>query len=203
MCRLLKVTALVCSMATSLAFVAGCGGNGGGSNSTNPTSPTSVAGINVTAPLSASLSEASAANVAPQSSASLWSDKATWGGVKPVAGAAVLIPAGKQIILDESTPALGALTIEGELFFKQGATVELIADVIYVQRNGALRAGNAVEPYTGQATITLRSTDTAGSVAGMGTRGILVSSGGKLELFGKSTTVPWTKLNAHANLGST
>ena len=45
----------------------------------------------------------------------LWSDPATWGGRKPVAGAAVLVPSNMKIVLDENTPALGDLTIEGEL----------------------------------------------------------------------------------------
>ena len=135
--------------------------------------------------------------------ATLWSDTTTWGGAKPPAGVAVIIPAGKQVIIDENTPLLGELTIEGELLFKAGVTAELSADVIKIKAGGALRAGSATAPFTGLATITLRSTNIAGSAIGMGTRGILVDSGGKLELFGKPPTVPWTKLNAHANAGST
>ena len=137
------------------------------------------------------------------STGALWSDPATWGGTKPGAGASVFIPAGKQVVIDENTPALGELTIEGELLFKPAIAAELSADVIRVQRGGALRAGTASAPFTGLATITLRSTDIAASATGMGTRGILVDSGGKLELFGKSPAVTWTKLNAHANAGST
>jgi G8 domain/Right handed beta helix region len=212
MCRELNIMTFVCGLISSLAMLAGCGGSSpsaataGIAANINPDTISAIIGTNANSVASTSAvasSQASASNVVPQSSASLWSDKATWGGIKPLTGAAVLIPAGKQIILDENTPTLGALTIEGELFFKQAATVELNADVIYVQKNGALRAGNSVEPFTGQATITLRSTDITGSVSGMGTRGILVSNGGKLELFGKTTSVPWTKLNAHAFSGST
>jgi hypothetical protein len=192
-----------------LLFATGCGGGRStgvsvspglsaaqGQDAVNDTALPSIAGTS--AGLTDTMSSATL-----QAKVSLWSDRATWGGTKPISGAAVLIPAGKQILLDENTPALGALTIEGELFFKAEATVELSADVIYVQRNAALRAGSAAEPFTGLATITLRSTDIAASAAAMGTRGILVSSGGKLELFGKSTNVPWTKLNAHANAGTT
>jgi hypothetical protein len=40
--------------------------------------------------------------VAPE----LWSNPATWGGVKPVAGQTVTIAANKHIILDENTPIL-------------------------------------------------------------------------------------------------
>ena len=108
-----------------------------------------------------------------------------------------------QVVLDEDTPALGPLTVEGELSFKTGVNVELRAEVVHVRAGGALRAGSAIAKHTGRATITLTSTDTADDANGMGTRGILVSAGGKLELFGAAPAVTWTKLNAHAEAGAT
>ena len=125
----------------------------------------------------------------------LWSDAATWGGGKPVAGATVLIPSNMKIVLDENTPALGDLNIEGELSFQAGATAEISAATIRIQRNGALRAGSATAPFTGKATITLTSQDNAASAVAtsMGTRGILVTSGGKLELFGAAPAVPCSR----------
>ena len=108
-----------------------------------------------------------------------------------------------QVLIDEDTPALGALSVEGELTFKSGVNAELRADVVRVRAGGALRAGSASTPHAGRATITLTATDMSQDAAGMGTRGILVSAGGKLELFGAAPAVPWTKLNAHANAGST
>ena len=135
----------------------------------------------------------------------LWSDRATWGGSKPVAGAAVLVPSNMKIVLDENTPALGDVTIEGELSFQPGVTAELSAATVRVQKTGVLRAGSLITPFTGRATITLTSLDNAASAvaSSMGTRGILVSGGGKLELFGAAPVVPWTRLNAHALAGST
>jgi hypothetical protein len=141
----------------------------------------------------------------PPPSVRYWSDPATWGGTKPVAGAAVVIPAGMEVVLDENTPDLGPLTIEGSLVFKDAVTAELKASVIMVRSAGALRAGSASAPFTGRATITLTATDTAAdpSGMGMGTRGILVYGGGKLELFGLAPNVPWTRLSAHAEPGAT
>ena len=135
----------------------------------------------------------------------LWSDRSTWGGSKPVAGAAVLVPSNMKIVLDENTPALGDITIEGELSFQPGVTAELSAATIRVQKTGVLRAGSLTTPFTGHATITLTSLDNAASAvtSSMGTRGILVSGGGKLELFGAAPAVPWTRLSAHAVAGST
>ena len=134
----------------------------------------------------------------------LWSDRATWGGKKPVAGAAVLVPSNMKIVLDENTPALGDLTIEGELSFLPGVTAELSAATIRVRKTGVLRAGSLTTPFTGRATITLTSLDNVASAvaSSMGTRGILVSGGGKLQLFGAAPVVPWTRLNAHAPAGS-
>src|SRR5687767_5126736 len=52
-----------------------------------------------------------------QLTGNLWSDPATWNGSKPVDGQEVVIPEGIEIILDENTPALGGLLIEGKLTF--------------------------------------------------------------------------------------
>ena len=44
-----------------------------------------------------------------------WSDPATWpNGKVPVAGDAVTIAKGKDVVLDVSPPALGSLTIDGK-----------------------------------------------------------------------------------------
>lgn len=142
----------------SCTLIVACGGGGGGgaagvggtntpdTSATSPITPEVQRGLN-------------------------WSDAATWGGTKPVAGAAVLVPAGMRLLLDEDTPALGALTIEGELIFKSDTTAQLRASTIMVRTNGALRAGTALAPFTGRATITLTSMDSTASLTGMGTRG--------------------------------
>jgi G8 domain/Right handed beta helix region len=193
---------VLCVAILSTLMLVACGGGGGGgdapiSTSTLGTGPNGGSGGNTGG------GGGTPPPIVVIQTATLWSDTATWGGTKPVAGASVLIPAGKQVVIDENTPLLNELIVEGELLFKPAVTAELNANVIKVKSNGALRAGSSTSPFTGLATITLRSTDIAGSSVGMGTRGILVDTGGKLELFGKPTAVPWTKLNAHANAGST
>ena len=131
----------------------------------------------------------------------VWSSPATWGGTKPVAGASVLIPAGTRIALDENTPTLGELVIEGELSFAPNVLAELKAANIRV-RGGALRAGSAAAPFAGRAIITLTDTDMTRDAAGMGTRGILVTAGGRLELYGRAPAVTWAKLDASASAGA-
>jgi parallel beta-helix repeat protein len=111
----------------------------------------------------------------------------------------VLIPAGKKILLDENTPDLAALMIDGELMFEDGKRLELQAD--YIQLKGSLYIGSSAAPYSGNATITLNATDPNQSIEAMGTRGILVM-GGKLNLFGKAPQTIYTKLSDHVQAGA-
>lgn len=114
----------------------------------------------------------------------------------------MVIPAGRVVLLDENPPALAGLTIDGELRIRGDADVELQADWVLVNATGTLRAGAEGAPVTGRVTITLRGSDTSRSVAGMGTRGILVA-GGRLDLHGRAPARPWTRLAAHAEAGAT
>lgn len=129
----------------------------------------------------------------------LWSDPVTWGGTKPVAGQHVIIPEGMQVILDENTPALGGLTINGSLEF-ENQNLSLTADWIMLM--GTLKIGSETEPFTAEAIITLTSVNPSENIMDMGTRGILVM-GGILELHGNPTQTPWTKISQSANSGST
>lgn len=155
-----------------------CGGCGGGGDSATSSRATPARGVTA------------------------WSDPATWGGTKPVAGASVLIPAGFKVELDEAAVEVDELIVEGDLSLRQGLTTELKASVVRVRGGGALRAGTEAEPFTGRATITLTGVET-GTTDAMGTRGILVSGGGRLELYGVGPAQAWTRLNAHATAGAT
>ncbi len=129
----------------------------------------------------------------------LWSDPATWGtGGKPVAGSTVTIPSGKKIILDEDSPALAGLTINGTLEFAH-KDLALTSDWIAV--HGKLQAGSELQPFTHNAIITLTGSDTGQDIMGMGTRGIMVM-GGTLALHGTPPAVAWTKIDQHAEAGS-
>ena len=130
---------------------------------------------------------------------SLWSDPATWGGVKPVAGDNVVITSSMHVILDEDTPDLGGLTIDGILEFDH-QDLSLTADWIMVM--GEFWIGTQASPYAHQAIITLNADDPTENQMGMGTRGLMVM-GGLLELHGIPPTVPWTKINVHATVGTT
>lgn len=131
----------------------------------------------------------------------LWSDPTTWTdlGGKPQEGDEVTIPGDKLILLDESTPDLAGLTINGTLIF-DNKDLSLTSEWILL--TGLLQIGTEEIPFENNAVITLNDSDTEASLMNMGTRGLMVM-GGQLELHGAAPSVIWTKLNEHAANGAT
>ncbi len=125
-----------------------------------------------------------------------WSDPATWGGSMPGAGAEVVVPAGKTVVLDTHTASLGAVRVEGTLRL---AAKDVALTAASIRVTGALLAGTANEPYAHRASITL--TGTPASVNDGTSRGLVVQ-GGRLELFGAVPQPVWTRLNDHAGAGA-
>ena len=133
----------------------------------------------------------------PSSSTLLrWSDPNSWPThTVPAAGADVTIPQQDTIVLDGTTPVLGALTIQGTLVVDTGV-VAIRASRIDVL--GHFEAGASQLPYTGQFTVTLveRPGDQSSD-----TKGIIVHDGGQLDLYGEPR-VMWTHLAADVAAGS-
>jgi hypothetical protein len=126
-----------------------------------------------------------------------WSDLATWGGTLPSAGADIVIPAGRTIVVDTSPATIGALRVEGTLKFEQ-RDIDLKAASINV--TGSFQIGSPTEAYRHKAVITL--TGAPGSANDGVARGINVE-GGQLALYGSAPSPVWTKLNANAPANST
>ncbi len=131
-----------------------------------------------------------------------WSDPSTWSnGQVPGAGAEVVIPDGKNVLLDVSPPALKSLMIEGALVFDRK---DLTLDAGWIMlHSGALAIGSEQQPFTHRATITLTASDLSENVMGMGTRGIMLMGESRLDLFGSTPQVTWTQLDNHASAGAT
>ena len=128
-----------------------------------------------------------------------WSDASTWPtGQVPEAGAAVVIPEDKAVLLDVSPPPLASLRVEGALVFDD-RDLDLIAGHVLVL--GTMRVGTASAPYLHRATVTLTGTDADGDVMGMGNR-VLGVVGGTLDLHGEPR-LGWTRLAATAPAGAT
>jgi cell surface hyaluronidase len=134
-----------------------------------------------------------------------WSDANTWktlGQAKPLAGSSLSIPRGKTIVLDETPPALGIITIDGALTFDR-KDLELSARAIMLH-GGTLQIGSALKPFEQRARITLVGPDANDETAnmGMGAKFIAVMDGGTLDLHGASRGASWLKLGATANKGA-
>jgi hypothetical protein len=130
-----------------------------------------------------------------------WSDPDTWGtNGKPQEGDEVIIPADRRIIVDESPPPLRGIRVEGKLEFDR-KDLQLTSDWILI--SGVLEIGKEDQPYAHKAIVTINGSDTEQDIMGMGTRGIMVMSGGSLELHGTPSALTWTKLNDHAMQGAT
>ncbi|HEX6053283.1 MAG TPA: G8 domain-containing protein, partial [Gemmatimonadaceae bacterium] len=133
----------------------------------------------------------------PAPNAARWSDPASWPDRKvPAIGADVVIPAGTDILLDVSPPALSSVRIEGTLT-ADNTDLELIAGNIHVA--GTLRVGTEKAPFTNRMVFTLTGDDPGGDEPA---KVIAVHGGGLLELHGESRTA-WTRLGATATAGST
>ncbi len=127
-----------------------------------------------------------------------WSDPAAWpDGQLPAAGANVLIPAGRHVLLDTTPPAVRQITIAGTLEFADDQDLALSARAIDVQ--GTLVIGSGAHRHQHHAVITLLGTAPEDAPLGAGAKGIIVT-GGTLELHGASV-VSWTRLGAHARAG--
>jgi cell migration-inducing and hyaluronan-binding protein len=136
-----------------------------------------------------------------------WSAPATWpNGKVPVAGDAVTIPAGKEVVLDVSPPALGSLSIDGKLSFADNKDLELTTE--WIMLHGELEIGTEAKPHARKATITFTNNVKDEDIGGMGgandksDRGIAIM-GGTLNLHGEQRLNTWTKLASTANAGST
>src|SRR5882672_10399362 len=142
---------------------------------------------------------------APAVKQSRWSDPAIWPSRKvPVAGAAVTIDKGMDVVLDVTPPALRSLTINGKLSFADNKDLELTIE--WIMLHGELEIGTEAKPHTRKATITLTDNVKDEDMSGMGgtndrsDRGIMLM-GGTLNLHGNRTN-SWTKLSKTAEAGS-
>ncbi len=128
-----------------------------------------------------------------------WSEPATWPeGIVPANGSDVTIPDDQTVALDTSTANLGSLTIHGTLV---ACRQDLALTSNWIMVHGALEAGTEALPFTHNLTITLTATDTAETIMGMGTRGLLVM-GGRLDLHGAAPSVTFARIDAHVAAGS-
>lgn len=175
--------------AFTAAALAACGGSSESESTAEAPSAAAARPRSGGAPNASPPTTAAAATTAMR-----WSDPATWGGALPPAGATVVIPSGKTVLLDTATSALHALTVEGHLLAVD-TDVAITTDMLMV-RGGRLSIGTAAAPHTRRATITLTGSTTAelAGASGFGAK-VLGLMGGVLELHGRPGVSSWTRLS--------
>lgn len=127
-----------------------------------------------------------------------WSSPGTWGGRVPGAGTTVRIPAGVEVALDVSPPALGRVDVEGTLRFTNG---ERTFEATTILVGGALEVGTEQAPYEGRATIVLAGDTRSDPSHGMGDKVLGVHGSGRIDLHG-TPRVAWVKLGETAEAGA-
>ncbi|KAJ8026005.1 Fibrocystin-L [Holothuria leucospilota] len=162
-------------------------------------SPTEMAKVRV---------DVGAAGIAVQDNADffyidVWSSIYTWGGNDPpVEGDFVIIPEGQTILLDESTPVLRILLLQGGHMVFDEKDIELHAEYIIITDGGSLTVGTEDEPFQHEATIMLHGHVRTQELPIFGAK-VLAVRNGTLDLHGKPVAVTWTHLASTISPGDT
>jgi hypothetical protein len=132
-----------------------------------------------------------------------WSDIRTWGtDMPPIDGDLVFVPAGMNLLVDESTPQLeGILVQNGTLTFADESSMVISAGFITVV-GGKFIAGTQDKPYQNLLTFVLSGGYYSPQQPMFGNKGI-----GCMECFislhGQVRQYTWTMLSSSVNIGDT
>nr|XP_058131903.1 fibrocystin-L isoform X2 [Dasypus novemcinctus] len=131
----------------------------------------------------------------------VWSSSFSWGGKSPPEeGSLVVITNGQTILLDQNTPILKMLLIQGGILIFDEADIELQAENILITDGGILQVGTEAEPFQHKAVITLHGHLRSPELPIYGAKTLAVREG-ILDLHGLPVPVIWTRLAHTAKAG--
>ncbi|XP_023386544.1 fibrocystin-L-like, partial [Pteropus vampyrus] len=123
-----------------------------------------------------------------------WSSNFSWGGKSPPEeGSLVVIAKGQRILLDQNTPILKMLLIQGGMLIFDEADIELQAENILITDGGILQIGTEASPFRHKAVITLHGHLRSPELPVYGAKTLAVREG-ILDLHGLPVPVIWTRL---------
>uniref|UniRef100_A0A8C5WI58 Fibrocystin-L n=1 Tax=Leptobrachium leishanense TaxID=445787 RepID=A0A8C5WI58_9ANUR len=132
----------------------------------------------------------------------VWSSKYTWGGESPPdEGSLAVITQGQTILLDQSTPVLKMLLIQGGTLVFDEADIELQSENILITNGGSLQIGTESAPFQHKAIITLHGHLRSPELPVYGAKTLAVREG-TLDLHGLPVPVTWTRLAQTADAGT-
>ncbi|MBZ3876694.1 Fibrocystin-L [Sciurus carolinensis] len=130
-----------------------------------------------------------------------WSSNFSWGGKSPPEeGSLAVITKGQIILLDQSTPILKMLLIQGGTLIFDEADIELQAENILITDGGTLQIGTEASPFQHKAVITLHGHLRSPELPVYGAKTLAVREG-VLDLHGLPVPVVWTHLAHTAKAG--
>ncbi|XP_051826954.1 fibrocystin-L [Antechinus flavipes] len=131
----------------------------------------------------------------------VWSSNFSWGGQSPPEeGSLVVITKRQIILLDQSTPVLKMLLIQGGSLIFDEADIELQAENILITDGGMLQIGTEASPFQHKAVITLHGHLRSPELPVYGAKTLAVREG-ILDLHGLPIPVTWTRLAQTAEAG--
>ena len=135
-----------------------------------------------------------------------WSLKTTWGGESPpMKGQSAYIPAGRNVLIDESLPELYSVIIEGSMIcasFPDYIPDEITIDAWFIICNrGMIQIGTEKRRYEKKITITLHGSLSDTQLPLFGNKVMAVFEG-LFDMHGKGRSPTWTSLSETANQGS-
>ncbi|XP_063113704.1 fibrocystin-L isoform X1 [Cavia porcellus] len=131
----------------------------------------------------------------------IWSSNFSWGGKPPPEeGSLAVITKGQILLLDQSTPILKMLLIQGGTLIFDEADIELQAENILITDGGTLQVGTETSPFQHQAVITLHGHLRSPELPVYGAKTLAVREG-TLDLHGLPVPVVWTRLAQTAKAG--
>ena len=132
-----------------------------------------------------------------------WSDGRTWGvDIPPIDGDLVFIPKGMSLLVDQSTPILLGIIVEGgNLIFSDEKDMVVQAGFI-TMNGGTFIAGTQAKPYTNKLTFIMHGNYYGKQQPMFGNKGIGCLNC-KFYMYGAPRTPTWTTLSATINPGDT
>ncbi|XP_063846340.1 fibrocystin-L-like isoform X1 [Scylla paramamosain] len=136
----------------------------------------------------------------------LWSSPFTWDNKPPPSeGQLAVVTEGQTLLLDQSTPVLKMLLIQGgHVVFDVEAVEELVlrAEYVLIVEGGSLSIGSEEEGFPGEAVIELYGNTHSVELPMYGAK-VLAVRDGTLDLHGRHIPITWTHLAQTAAAGDT
>ena len=130
-----------------------------------------------------------------------WSDPATWGGdIPPIDGDSVYVPTGMVLLVDQSTPKLYSIIVEGWIVFSDELPVMLVQTNMLIVEYGVFQAGTEKSPYVNNLTFVLTGDYYDKQLPGFGNK-VIGCHSCTFDLHGKPRNVTWTELIQTVNVG--